>query len=250
MCLIVLAWQADARYGLLLGANRDEFHLRPSAPAGWWRDAPQVLGGRDLKAGGAWLGVTRGGRYAAVTNYRDPRVQRPDARSRGELAAAYLTGSDPPAAYASSAHAIKSAYNPFNLLVGDATECWFVGYRESRPLRLEPGLHGLSNASLDTPWPKVERSRAMLDQALAATDPEQALLAGLADRGEAPDASLPDTGIGLELERHLSPPFIVGDQYGTRASTVLSIWKDGTMRFVEQLYGPGGTPGQRAVFDL
>ena len=250
MCLIVLAWKADARYALLLGANRDEYHQRPSAPAGHWREAPQVLAGRDLKAGGTWLGVTSEGRFAAVTNYRDPRQQRPDVRSRGELAGAFLTGADTARNYARSAHALRGAYNPFNLIVGDAEECWFVGSREREPLAMKPGLHGLSNASLDTPWPKVERSRRMLDQALASIDPEQALLAGLADRSQAPDRELPDTGIGLELERHLSPPFIVGEQYGTRASTVLTIRTDGGIRLVEQGYGPGGVPGERAEFEV
>jgi uncharacterized protein with NRDE domain len=249
MCLIVLAWRADARYTLLLGANRDEFHQRPSAAADWWRDAPQVVGGRDLKAGGTWLGATREGRFAAVTNFRDPRAQRPDARTRGELAASYLTGHDAPESYAASAYALRNAYNPFNLLLGDRDECWFVGSREPGPARLGPGVHGLSNASLDTRWPKVERSRRLLESALGSAEPERMLLAGLGDRVEAADVELPDTGIGIELERHLSPPFIVGDLYGTRATTILSLWTDGSMRLVEQAYGPGGTRGARAEFD-
>jgi uncharacterized protein with NRDE domain len=250
MCLIVLAWKADARYALLLGANRDEFHQRASAPAGYWRDSPQVLGGRDLKAGGTWLGVTRDGRYAAVTNFRDPRLQRNHVRTRGELAAAFLTGQDSPAAYAEAAYALRSVYNPFNLLVGNRSACWFVGSRDAGPRELGPGLHGLSNASLDTPWPKVVRSRQMLERVLEERSPEEALLAGLRDRSEAPDAALPDTGIGLELERHLSAPFIVGDQYGTRASTVLALRTDGSIRLIEQGYGPNGRNGERADFEL
>ncbi|SRR5258706_3669695 len=250
MCLIVFALQSDPRYELLLGANRDEFHQRGSSAAGYWLDAPQILGGRDLKAGGTWLGVTRAGRFAAVTNYRDPKTQRGDARSRGELAASFLGGSQSPAEFAASASALKAIYNPFNLLLGERNECWFVGSREAAPIALTPGLHGLSNASLDTPWPKVERSRRMLAWALATGDPEGALIEGLGDRAEAPDAELPDTGVGLALERRLSPPFIVGDEYGTRASTVLALRSDGSIRLIEQNFGPGGSIGERRDFEL
>lgn len=249
MCLIVFAWCADPRRALVLGANRDEFHARPSAPTGFWPDAPNVFAGRDLKGGGTWMGVTRDGRFAAVTNIRAPLEQRASARSRGELPASFLAGAASAESYARSVWTLRAAYNPFNLLVGDRDGCWFLGSRATAPRALEPGVYGLSNADLDSPWPKVRRAKADLAAALARIEPEPAVLELLARREQAPDAELPDTGIGVEWERALSSAFIVGEEYGTRACSYLAIGA-GKVSFVERGFGPGGVAGEERRFDM
>jgi uncharacterized protein with NRDE domain len=247
MCLIVFAWRASTRHELLLGGNRDEFHARPSAAADFWTDAPAVLAGRDLKGGGTWLGVTRDGRFAAVTNIRAPGSMRASARSRGELTASFLTGSMSASDYARSVFALRAAYNPFNLLIGDRGACWFVGSRDAAPRALEPGVYGLSNADLDSPWPKVRRAKERLAAAVALDAPEHAVLELLADGSGATDDELPDTGVGIEWERALAPAFIVGEEYGTRASTVLEIGANG-IALVERNFGPGGAAGVERRF--
>jgi len=249
MCLIVVAWRADPRFSLLLAGNRDEFHARASAVAAPWPGAPHVVGGRDLQAGGSWLALAPGGRFAAVTNVRDPSAMRAAARSRGELVSAFLLGAMPAGEYASAVWAQRAAYNPFNLLVGDGSSCWYVGSRSGPPSALEPGVHAVSNAELDTPWPKVRRARAAMESALASESPDMALAGMLADRERAPDAELPDTGVGLEWERRLSAPFIVGQEYGTRASSLVHVRADGTGRLVETSHGPGGILGGRVELE-
>lgn len=251
VCLILFAVDAHPRHRLVLAANRDEFHERPATPAAWWPDAPHVLAGRDLRAGGTWLGVARapgGPRWAAITNVRDPRNVRPDARSRGDLVGAFLVGRTPADVAVARAHAERGAYNGFNLLAGDDTGVWFASSTEDAPRALGPGVYGLSNATLDTPWPKVTGGLAAFRAALAG-DPvdDEALLALLADRATAPDAALPDTGVPPEWERALSARFIVGDRYGARASTVLVLEGDGG-RLVERTFGPGGVEGATAAF--
>lgn len=249
MCLIVFGWRADPRHELVLGANRDEYHARASAPAEFWPDAPNVLGGRDLKGGGTWMGVTRNGRFAAVTNIRDPSAQRANVRSRGELPASFLAGTMRAEDFARSVWSLRAAYNPFNLLVGDHDGCWFVGSRESEARALEPGIYGLSNADLDDPWPKVRRAKARLAAALERFEPERAVLELLEDREPALDDELPDTGVGIELERRLSPAFIVGEEYGTRACTFLEIGA-GQVRFNEHSFGPCGVRGEERRFEI
>lgn len=240
MCLVAFAWRAHPAWQLVLGANRDEFYDRPSAPAAWWGEPAGVLAGRDLRAGGTWLGVTRAGRFAAITNYRDPGDTRAAARSRGELPVAFLAGDGPAAEFAQQAWTLREAYNGFNLLLGDGEELWYAGSRDpSGPRRVEPGVHALSNALLDTPWPKAARSGERLAEALAQVDPEPNVLALLADRELAPDDALPDTGVGHEWERALSPPFIATERYGTRSSTYLAIGT-GRTRFIEREFARGG----------
>ena len=248
MCLIVFAWRVDPRRDLLLGGNRDEFHARPSAAAEFWNDAPGVLAGRDLKGGGTWLGVTRDGRFAAVTNIRAPGSLRGTARSRGELTASFLAGRTSAEQYARSIQALRAAYNPFNLVIGDRESCWFVGSRDEARA-LEPGIYGLSNATLDSPWPKVQRAKAKLADLAARSAPASDVLEMLADRAGAPDEELPETGVGIEWERALAPAFIVGEEYGTRASTVLEIARD-SIALVERNFGPLGAAGEERRFDL
>lgn len=241
MCLIVFAWREHPRYELILAANRDEFHHRPASAARFWPEAPQLLAGRDQTQGGAWCGVTRDGRLAAVTNYRDPSMAEAGKRSRGHLVRDYLLDSAGAKAAAEQVETHKGEYSEFNLLLGDAQGLWYVGSRNSGPQRLDAGVQGLSNGLLDTAWPKVTHAKAGLTALLSkdAVTPD-ALLEILGSRRIAPDAELPDTGIGLQMERFLSAPFIVSETYGTRASTVLLITREGTIRFVERRFNAAG----------
>lgn len=243
MCVLFLAVGVHEGHALVLAGNRDEAHTRPTAPLARWTDAPDVLAGRDLDAGGTWLGVTDAGRWATVTNVRDPSSVRPDARSRGALVADFLRGTDTPAAYAARVQAERAQFNGFNLLVGDREGVWIASTRrDAGPLA--PGVYGLSNDTLDTPWPKLVRGRDAFARILETGDlaaPD--LLPFLADETPAPDADLPETGVGLALERVLSPLFIRGERYGTRASTALTIG-DGGVRIAEQTWGRTARAGR------
>jgi uncharacterized protein with NRDE domain len=241
MCLIAFAWEAHPRWRLLLVGNRDEFHARPSAALARWADAP-IVGGRDLEAGGTWLGVTDGGRCCVVTNVRDPRDPQRGV-SRGLLATDYLRGNADAATHAQ--HLLRTAadYRPFNLLTFDARAAFYLGNRpEPRAQAVTPGVHGLSNADFNTPWPKTRALMQRLRQWIDADgDTDFApLFEALADERQAPDAQLPDTGVGLERERWLSSAFIRGEQYGTRASTVVAIGHDGHGVIAEHRFGPNG----------
>lgn len=242
MCLLVAAWDLHPRYRLVLVGNRDEFHARPSAPLGWWHDRPHVLAGRDLAAGGTWLGIDRRGRLGVVTNFRDLEPARPGAPSRGALITEFLTGDAPAAAYGTAVATRAADYSGFSLLTLDDTGlCYTTNRPQAGVRRLGPGLYGLSNECLDTPWPKLERARAAVGRALEARAPEpEALFAGLLDRTPAPDEQLPDTGLGLERERLLSAPFIVDAVYGTRCTTLVLLDRDGGARVEERRFGPDG----------
>lgn len=243
MCLIVFDWRPDAATGALLivAANRDEFLARASAPLDWWgNDAPNVLAGRDLVDGGTWLGVSRDGRFAALTNYRDPQAFRPDAPTRGTLVADYLVGpSIAPLAYLGGIAQQGAAYNGFNLIVGDLSRRelgWYCNRADTPPCLLPSGVHGISNAVLDTPWPKLVRKRAEL---AALTDrgptppPIDQLIELMRDPRVAPDDELPSTGIGLERERALSAAFIEMPDYGTRGTTALCVAAAGATLAIE-----------------
>lgn len=241
MCLIVVAHRAHPDHRLVVAANRDELHARPTAPAGWWGDAPDLLAGRDLSAGGTWMGITRGGRFAAVTNFREWPPE-PAERSRGHLVAGFLRADASPEAYGREVLREGKRYAGFNLLLGDRETMAYLSNRSDPRVRvLEPGVHALSNHLLDSPWPKVRRARRAMDDALAASGDtwDATLWEMLADRVVAADDDLPDTGMGLDRERLLSPPFIAGAEYGTRASTVLTVSADGEVRFVERSVVPG-----------
>jgi uncharacterized protein with NRDE domain len=241
MCLIVLAWRCVPGHELVLAANRDEYHARAAVAAHWWSDA-SVYAGRDLVAGGTWLGVSADGRWAAVTNVRDPRRAGDAGASRGALTADYLRGRLGAAEHAAHVHAGRAAYREFNLLVGDREGAWYVGSRAASPTRLQAGIHALSNAELDTPWPKVRRARSALSAALASGGESDAIAARLwpllVDRTHADDGELPDTGVGIEMERALSPAFIDLPGYGTRASSVVTI--GAAVTFHERSWKAGG----------
>lgn len=240
MCLIVIAWRARGDLPLVVAANRDEWRERPAEPARWWKDHPEILAGRDLKAGGTWMGVTRTGRFAAVTNFRDPAERRSTARSRGELVTRFLLDPDPPELFLARLAPSAPEYNGFNLIVGDGHSLWYFGSREGEARAIEPGVHGLSNHLLDEPWPKVVRARLAMQQAIAEPDPAPRLFRMLADGEGAPDEALPNTGVGIAWERRLASPLITGADYGTRASTVVSVSSEGEIRLEERSLDAAG----------
>ncbi|TXH04807.1 MAG: NRDE family protein [Nevskiaceae bacterium] len=245
MCLIALSWRAHPRYELALAANRDEFHHRPTAPAAWWADTPEVFGGRDLSQGGGWLAASRKRRLAAVTNVRRMVPPDPQSPSRGALVADFMRSTQSAAEFARRLRGRADAYAGFNLLLYDGdTLLYATNHDGFRSERLEPGIHAVSNATLDTPWPKLLRLRGTLqDWSARAQDDDDTLFAALADDRRADDAELPDTGVGLEMERFLSPPFIRGPHYGTRASSVIRIDGDGVLHFAERRFAANGAPG-------
>lgn len=237
MCLILFAYKAHPSYNLILAANRDEFYERPSSPADFWEDAPQVLAGRDLKEGGTWMGIDRIGRLAAITNYRDPASLKNNAPSRGGLLSSYLCGNQSAGDYLEEISRHAQLYNGYNLIAGDHRELFAYSNRSEKQ-KLNPGIYGLSNHLLNTPWPKVSRGKKLFTAALnkKGADLEDALFAILLDRKIPADNKLPDTGIGLEWERVLSSIFISSPGYGTRSSTILLIGKNGRVKFSEKVY--------------
>lgn len=243
MCLIAFAWRAHPRYSLVLAANRDEAHARPTAALAEWADVPGVFGGRDLEAGGSWLGARREGRLAAVTNVRVAAGKDAALRSRGELATAFLAGKADAATHAKALMLQAQHYGPFNLLLSDGATLVHASNRPASHWQtVAEGVHGLSNGALDAPWPKTEALKAAVSQWIATgSDELSPLFAALADETIAGDERLPDTGVGRVLERLLSPPFIRGRTYGTRASTVLLIGADG-VRIEERRFGADGVP--------
>lgn len=235
MCLILFACHMHPDYPLVLAANRDEFHARPTRSAQWWDDSPNLLAGQDLTAGGTWLGITDSGRMAAITNYRDPASHNPAARSRGKLTTGFLQQQISPADYQEQLQAQRNNYNSYNLLFGSVEKLHYFSNRGDAPTMLSPGIYGLSNHLLNTPWPKVRRGKQGLAQALKQRklDPEP-LWQILSDPSPAPDSELPETGIGIEWERTLSAIRIAGDHYGTRTSTLLLARRDGVIHFTER----------------
>lgn len=260
MCLILVGWQAHPDYALVVAANRDEFYARPAAPVHWWDDAPGVLAGRDLAEvigeAGTWMGMTADGRFAALTNYRAPSEKRTDARSRGELVAGFLRSDASPDLYLddlSNGLGMRSAnaYNGFNLLAGDLNALWWYSNRSpaGQPQRLRPGIYGLSNALLDTPWPKVRSRVAAMAETIAADTGNtgasaEPYLTMLADARQAADFELPQTGVAPEWEKLLSSAFIRSPSYGTRASTVIRVRHDGRFELVERSFDADGVTGE------
>lgn len=241
MCLILVAWDAHPAYRLVVAANRDEFFDRRSAPMAWWKDRG-ILGGRDLVAGGGWLTLSAGGRFAAVTNVRDFTRTDTALRSRGEIPVEFSAGVDSPEAYVRALRGDE--FTGFNVLACDLESLWWANNWSAEGRAVAPGVHGLSNAALDTPWPKVVGGTSDFSDALDAGARADDLFAVLADRSIAPDELLPDTGAGLELERMLSSRFITSPDYGTNASTVLRIGRDGAWDVEERRFLRGVETGR------
>jgi len=271
MCLILFAWKSHPDYPLVVAANRDEFYERDTEQMNWWADHPHVLAGKDkadvLGSPGTWLGFSKTGRFAALTNVRAPSEKKPDARTRGELSSMYLTGKDRPNEFIQSNAKRFQQYNGFNLLMADLSdpanaEMHWVSNRlmmgqNIRPRKifpeqaLNPGVYGLSNAMLDTPWPKINHRVAAFAQTLAMDSGQlknaDHYLKLLADTHEASDHELPSTGVSKDWEKALSPAFIKTPAYGTRSSTVLRVRKDGTFEMVERRFDANGTIGHDVV---
>jgi uncharacterized protein with NRDE domain len=241
MCLIIFAWHVHPRYPLVVAANRDEFFRRPTAAAKFWDDAPSVLAGKDIEAGGTWMGVTTRGRFSALTNFRDPAQMQNDRPSRGKLVADFLTGTESPAAYLTRSAAFGQQCNGYNLLVGDHDSLWWSSNVNGEMHELAPGIYGVSNHLLNSTWPKVGAGRTALENALTALPRDQKIFDLLIDATIHADEALPQTGISLEWERLLSAAFIRvppdAPIYGTRSSTVLTVAEDGMISYDEISWG-------------
>ena len=246
MCLITFAWKTHPHFNLLLAANRDEWFEREASPAQWWDDCPTTFGGRDMQASGTWLAASKDGRFAAITNFREDREKPKNAPSRGGLVSDFLAFDDSAEDYANNVAQRCDQYLGFSLLLGDATSLWLVSNRDdTTPRALVPGVYALSNAQLNTPWPKVVRAKfemqRLLDKNAGATDAatlSQKLINIMQDYELPLDHELPDTGVGIEWERTLAPAFISTVQYGTRCSTALVSTSD-QMYFVERSFDHG-----------
>jgi uncharacterized protein with NRDE domain len=252
MCLLVLAWRAHPRYRLIVAANRDEFHERPTAPLAKWPAPDDLLAGQDLRAGGTWFGLDRRRRFGAVTNFRELQRPKRSAPSRGGLIPAFLAQEEPPEAWLGRLETDAPGYSGLNLLLGDRDQLWYASNRLDRFARpLAPGVYGLSNEFLDTPWPKLQRVRerfeAWLGAETTAAVPE--LFSLLADRVPAPDGP-PQPGLSPEWERTLSAPFVVHPTYGTRCSTVLLLEPSGAAVMAERRFDPAGEPSGETEFQL
>ena len=236
MCLLLIDWQTHANFRLVIAANRDEFHSRASAAASWWTDHPDLLGGRDLEAMGTWLAINRAGHFAAVTNVRKPTSGR--TKSRGELAVDFLIETEPRVkSYLDRLEHSAHDYNGYNFIGYDGANMAWFNNSDCLSKILPHGVYGLSNAALDTAWPKVVRLKA--DYARFSAQLEdfyENLFLLLSDRKIANDDDLPNTGIELDMERQLSPIFIEGPSYGTRCSTIFTLTHDGDVTFKERRF--------------
>lgn len=249
MCLVVFAWQAHPDYRLILAANRDEYHQRPAQNAHWWPDVPTMLAGRDLQANGTWLGISKKGRAGVITNYREHEIRNPAKLSRGALITDFINNDNTPRDFAEAVSG--EDYAGFNLLLIDGKELTYVSNRGDHLSVLEPGLYGLGNASLDTPWPKLERSKRAFSESLGADNiNSDNLLNLLNDRRQAEPHEVDSAGLPQELAQALSAPFIVMPHYGTRCSSVILWSHDGTIEFSERRFDPSGAVSGEARFQF
>jgi uncharacterized protein with NRDE domain len=244
MCLIVVGWRVHPDYPLVVAANRDEFYARPTAPLGRWPDAQEIIGGLDLEAGGTWLGISESGRFAAVTNVREPGMAK-GALSRGALTRDFLAAASSAETYAAQIDGTQ--FSGFNLLLGDGDTLVYCSNRGGQPRVLEPGIYGLSNHLLDSPWPKLLAARQRFGEALPRLPDESAFFDLLGDQTIVADESLPSTGVPIEWERLLSAVFVKSESYGTRASTLVRQGSDGKITVHEKSFGPHGQPLQSSL---
>ena len=241
MCLILFSYLQSKEYKLILAANRDEFYARPTVSAGPWPDLHGVIAGKDLKAGGTWMGMHSSGRFGMVTNYRDPSTEKPRTLSRGHIVLNYLTQNTTPEEYLSHVHQEAGDYNGYNTLLGNSDALWYYSNISGGIEELNPGLYGLSNHLLDTPWPKVMRGKVLFESVIRKSSLDiEALFHILTDDQIAPDSELPSTGIPIEWERTLSSMFIRSDGYGTRCSSVMVVHQHGGLELYERTYPPDG----------
>ena len=251
MCLIILSYKVHDRYPLILAANRDEFYERPSAPVSSWEDTVGVIAGKDLQRGGTWLGIKKTGKIAMLTNYREPTSFGRNAPSRGGLVRDFLLGDEDQESYIKTIADNKDQYNGFSLIIGDMNRLFYFSNR-GEMCKLSPGLYGLSNRLLDTPWPKTERGKKAMESLLTSKDDPHAqrIFEILEDRSKPDDSELPDTGVGLEWERILSSIFITSPIYGTRSSSVIMIDRKNHCMFIERVFNAHPEPWMEAKFDF
>ena len=240
MCLVVFAWKSHPDYKLIVAANRDEFHARPSQEAHWWPDSPDILGGRDLQAGGTWLATARSGRFATVTNYREQQRVRSGLRSRGEIVTDFVSSGVAAATYVASS--ARKNYAGVSVLAADHENICYTSNRGDDPVTLAAGVYGLSNASLDTPWSKLTRTKAALTTLIESRKVNATeLLRLISDKTPAAGTEVDNSELPFKVARALTAPFIVADTYGTRCSTTLLIGNDGRVEFCERRFNPDGT---------
>ncbi|MGF6952647.1 uncharacterized protein with NRDE domain [Neobacillus sp. B4I6] len=251
MCLIVFAYRVHPVYKLLVAANRDEFYGRSTALAHYWEDSPDILAGRDLEKMGTWMGVTTSGRFAALTNYRDPKEVTEGKRSRGELVADALKHKGNIKDYMQSLVKKKDLYPGYNLLAGDGTELYYYSNKGQELQKVEPGIYGVSNHLLNTEWPKVQKGKEGMSKIINGEQVElvERLLSLLQNADQAPDELLPHTGVSLEWERMLSPLFIKSGNYGTRSSTVM-LMSDKEIQYMERVFTKDGISEQQYKIEL
>lgn len=251
MCLILFAYKVHPVYKLIVAANRDEFYGRPTAPAHYWEDQPDILAGRDLEKMGTWMGVTRAGHFAALTNYRDPKEETEGKRSRGELVADALKHKGNVKDYMQSLVGKQDLYPGYNLLAGDETELYYYSNKGQKLQTVDPGIYGVSNHLLNTEWPKVQKGKEGMSQIINGVQVElvEKLLTMLQNVDLAPDELLPHTGVSLEWERRLSPLFIKSENYGTRSSTVM-LMADKAIQYVERVFTKDGISEQQYKIKL
>jgi uncharacterized protein with NRDE domain len=250
MCLILFSYQNHPDYPLVIAANRDEFYQRPTQAAHFWPETPQLLAGKDLQAGGSWMGVTTDGRFAAVTNYRDPGQEAIYPQSRGSLVKDFLTGELNAEEYLLTIDKIHDAFAGFNLLLGTTSELFFYSNQSRKTQKLAPGVYGLSNGHLDEPWPKVSQGKKQLDRILQREFTTDEVIKLLNDRTLAEDTALPNTGVDVGMEKILSAKFIQVPGYGTRSSTVITVDDKQQLSFTEESYDDIGRPKNRVNFKI
>jgi len=239
MCLILLAYQIDPEYPLIIAANRDEFHNRPTAIATFWEETPTVLAGRDLQRGGTWLGITRQGRVAMLTNYREIAKSPISSLSRGQLVSQFLCHHSSPTDYLQQQINYAKDYGGFNIILGTVETLYYYSNRGKGLQSISPGIHGLSNHLLNTPWPKVKKGKTALQNLLtSSTLSTEKLFELLDDHTSVPDSELPNTGMDIAVERLLAPLFVVGEKYGTRCSTIILVKYNREINFLERSFSP------------
>lgn len=244
MCTMVFAYKMHPEYDFIYIGNRDEFKTRPSIGAHYWEEDSKVIAGMDLEKGGTWAGMTTSGRMAFLTNYREPHLKKDGLYSRGFLTKNFLLSDMTPQAYLATIKTHHSAYDPFNLIVGSLGDLWFYSNMNNKTAKIGPGIHGLSNAFLDTPWYKVVKAKERLSELIYKDFVIEELFSILDDKEIPPDSLLPNTGVPMELERTLSTIHIDTPTYGTMYKTAILIRKDGQVTFYERelkssgLFGP------------
>ena len=252
MCIVLLAYKIHPQFPLIVLTNRDEFYDRESQPSGFWEDYPYLLAGKDIEGKGTWLGITKCGRFAVITNYRDPHRMKKDAPTRGFIALDYLVGSQETPDYLDRLGQMESVHNGFNLIFGNIEHLHYYSNIKNRASKLNPGIYGLSNHFLDTPWPKVKKGKRLLEDILE-KDPSinfKKLLDILFDDQKAKPYDLPETGIGSEFEHLLSSIFIKSETYGTKASTVIRVDREKNVFFNELSFQSADDPGTERQFNF